>query len=507
MRKFAQNRPPCAFFSHKERFMVSETESIYQIYLRNFTEEGTFRAAIPNLPRIASMGFSWVYLTPIHPIGKAARKGALGSPYAISNYRAVNPELGSEADFAAFIAAAHALKLKIMIDVVYNHTSPDSVLVRDHPEWFLLGPDGQPWRKCEDWSDVVDFDYQSSPQLWAELIDTLSLWRDRGVDGFRCDVASLVPADFWKQARVRVNQYDPGARRERAPMLWLAESVHPAFLRRMRTRGFGGWAEPELHAAAFDLTYDYDGWERLERIWSGELPIERYLDYLYAQETLYPKGARKLRYLENHDQERAARRFGRGDTLRAWTALYQFLPGVALTYMGQELALDHKPDLFEKDAMRPELGDASFEQYFLAAMRAAHEAKERAPYFSWSKAGDSLLCLRSIEPPRLPGSVDPRLVAEGNYLLAVKLGAEREMEEPARAATPARTHTAAKRHGARNRAVAPFEIEGLDLLTYEPVHILAGDALPDRPAMLVRLGSARAAQMMFAEAREEVPAL
>lgn len=493
--------------------MVSETESIYQIYLRNFTEEGTFRAAIPHLQRIASMGFGWVYLTPIHPIGKAARKGSLGSPYAISDYRTVNLELGTEIDFSAFIEAAHTANLKVMIDVVYNHTSPDSVLVRDHPDWFLHSPNGQPWRKCEDWSDVADFDYQSSPQLWVELIDTLSMWRDRGVDGFRCDVASLVPADFWKQARMRVNQYDPGARKERAPLLWLAESVHPAFLRRMRLRGFGGWGEPELHAAAFDLTYDYDGWERLEKIWSGEKPVERYLEYLYAQEVLYPKGARKLRFLENHDQQRAARRFGGGDQLRAWTALYQFLPGVAMTYMGQERALDHKPDLFEKDTMRPERGDSGFERYFLAVMHAAREAKERAPYFSWSKVEDSVLCLRSIEPAEQPNPIDPRLVSEGNYLLVARVEEVGGAEVGARAQISIRS-SAVKRRGrapilpsaTRRRAVAPFEIVGVDLLTDARVHFLAGEAFPDQPAMLIRLSSADESLRAFAAAHEEVPA-
>ncbi|MGB9686263.1 MAG: alpha-amylase family glycosyl hydrolase, partial [Rectinema subterraneum] len=171
--------------------MIAETDAIYQIYLRNFTKEGTFRAAIPHLARIANMGFTWVYLTPIHPIGEEARKGSLGSPYAIRNYREINPELGSLEDFQAFIAEAHRIGLRVMIDVVFNHTSPDSILVQEHPDWFLKGPDGKPARKCEDWSDVVDFDYSASPHLWVELISTLAMWRDRGVDGFRCDVASL----------------------------------------------------------------------------------------------------------------------------------------------------------------------------------------------------------------------------------------------------------------------------------------------------------------------------
>ena len=310
--------------------MIDESSAIYQIFLRNFTPEGTFAAAMPRLAGVAAMGFEWVYLTPVHPIGIEGRKGLLGSPYAIADYRSIDPALGTIEDFRAFLAAAHGLGLKVMMDVVFNHTSPDSVLARDNPEWFLqagaagasatavaasremmhgLRAPGALGRKCADWSDVVDLDYGSSPQLWVELMSILVGWREEGVDGFRCDVASLVPVDFWKQARQRVNQYDPGLRRERYPLAWLAESVHPRFLKEMRDAGYGAWSEPELHSV-FDLSYDYDGWERLETAWKGEGGVARYLDYLYAQETLYPARALKVRFLENHDQIRAAARFG-----------------------------------------------------------------------------------------------------------------------------------------------------------------------------------------------------
>ena len=456
--------------------MISETDAIYQIYLRNFTKEGTFRAAIPQLAHIASMGFTWVYLTPIHPIGKEARKGSLGSPYAIYDYRAINPELGTLVDFEAFVEAAHANELKVMIDVVYNHTSPDSVLAREHPEWFLKGPDGKPARKCEDWSDVVDFDYSASPHLWVELISTLAMWRDRGVDGFRCDVASLVPAEFWKQARTRVNQYDPGVRKELRPLVWLAESVHPAFLRRMRSEGYGAWSEPELHAAAFDLTYDYDGWERLEVKKfkkRGQTPIFKFFEYLYAQETLYPKGAKKLRFLENHDQERAASRFGRGDMLKAWTVLYQFLPGVALTYMGQELALEHRPSLFERDPIEPSGGDPHFEQFFVSSLKATTEAKRDAPFFSWSIFDDDVVfCLRSTAPAREATPIEEAMVKSGNYLLIARAGGGGR-GQTSRAA----------------RLLAPFDIHGTELLSGEPVNYPRGSDIPPSPALLVRLGN------------------
>ena len=382
--------------------MISETSAIYQLFIRNFTPEGSFAAAIPRLAGIAALGCDWVYLTPIHPIGEVARKGGLGSPYAIADYRAIDPALGTIEDFRAFLAAAHELGLKVMMDVVYNHTAPDSVLARERPEWFMLEgmapassrgeleapPEGaRLGRKCADWSDVVDFDYSSSPELWMELISTLQQWRDEGVDGFRCDVASLVPVDFWRQARQRVNQYDPGSRRERHPLVWLAESVHPAFLLRMRDKGFGAWSEPELHAV-FDMSYDYDGWERLERAWKGERGLEEYLEYLNTQRALYPAKALKLRFLENHDQPRAAARFADSALLASWTLLMNFIPGAAFCYMGQECGIARKPDLFEKDPVDWASGDAEFRGWFSATLRACRKAKAEAPFFRWEKLGD-----------------------------------------------------------------------------------------------------------------------
>lgn len=380
--------------------MIDESSAIYQIYVRNFTPEGTFQAAIPRLAPIAAMGFDWLCLTPIHPIGSAGRKGILGSPYAISDYRSINPELGTLEDFRAFLKAAHAAGLKVMIDVVYNHASPDSLLARERPEWFLRAGAGQQaralGRKCADWSDVVDFDYGSSPELWMELMSILASWREEGVDGFRCDVASLVPVDFWKQARQRVNQYDPGTRREKYPLVWLAESVHPEFLKKMRDSGFGAWSEPELHSV-FELSYDYDGWERLEKVWSGERGASHYLDYLYAQETLYPKTARKIRFLENHDQTRAAARFGSRRALEAWTVFYQFLPGIPFSYMGQEYALGHKPDLFGKDPVDWPQGDEKFRDFFCCVLAACRRAKMEARRFSWREAAPGVFLLERAD--------------------------------------------------------------------------------------------------------------
>ncbi len=455
--------------------MIDESSAIYQLFLRNFTPEGTFAAAIPRLEGIAAFGFDWICLTPIHPIGSVGRKGSLGSPYAISDYRAIDPALGRIDDFRAFLEEAHGLGLKVMIDIVYNHSSPDSVLARTRPEWFLkagTGPlagaapraaeqGGIPWgathdhnraagalgRKCADWSDVVDFDYGSSPELWMELMSILAGWREEGVDGFRCDVASLVPVDFWKQARQRVNQYDPGARREKYPLLWLAESVHPEFLKKMRDSGYGAWSEPELHSV-FDLSYDYDGWERLEKVWSGERGASLYLEYLYAQETLYPKTARKIRFLENHDQIRAAARFGSRRALEAWTVLYQLIPGIPFSYMGQEYALGHKPELFEKDPVDWSQGDEKFRDFFRGTLAACRRAKTEARRFSWRALGPGVVLLERADAAGL------------------RFAALLDLD------------------GRENRVELPYSLKGVDLLSGGEVALAGWIAAPEKPLII-----------------------
>jgi glycosidase len=316
-------------------------QSIYQIFTRNFTTEGTLDSAISELARIAGLGFDIIYLTPVHPIGTLARKGQSGSPYAIEDYRTVDSSLGGEEALDRFLAAAHALGLRVIMDIVFNHTSPDSTLAKAHPQWFIKGKDGKPGRKVDDWSDVVDLDFSvSEVRTW--LIDTLLMWLDHGVDGFRCDVASLVPLDFWLEARKRTDAV--------RPTIWLAESVHKEFVSHMRSLGHYAACDAELHSA-FDLTYDYDGREYLDCYLRGEKPISDFLEFMELQSCMYPAGALKARCLENHDQERIAGLVPHTDRLMNMNALWMLLPGTYFAYMGQEWALPHKPDLFSRDPL------------------------------------------------------------------------------------------------------------------------------------------------------------
>ncbi|OHD80806.1 MAG: hypothetical protein A3J97_16820 [Spirochaetes bacterium RIFOXYC1_FULL_54_7] len=356
-------------------------QSIYQIFPRNFTPEGTLDSAIPELARIAGLGFDIIYLTPVHPVGTLARKGLLGSPYAIADYRIVDPALGGEEALDHFLAAAHSLGLKVIMDMVFNHASPDSTLVITHPEWFIKGRDGKPGRKVDEWSDVVDLDF-SVPALRTWLMETLLLWVDHGVDGFRCDVASLVPVDFWLEARKRTDAVKP--------TIWLAESVHKEFVGHMRSLGHYAACDSELHSA-FDLTYDYDGREYLDCYLRGEKPISAYLEFMELQSWMYPAGALKARCLENHDQERIARLVPQPDRLINLNALWMLLPGTYFAYMGQEWALSHKPDLFSKDPLDRSTIDERHSAFFAAAHPVLKELRGSATDCSYRELASGVV--------------------------------------------------------------------------------------------------------------------
>ena len=240
-----------------------QNQVIYSVYVRAHTPEGSFRAVAEDLDRIRALGADIIWFMPIHPIGVEGKKGSLGCPYANRDYRTVNPAYGTMEDFRGLVDEIHRRGMKVLIDVVYNHTSPDSNLYHEHPEFFYRLPDGRPGNKAGDWSDVIDLDY-TVPALWDYQIESLCMWA-KIVDGFRCDVASLVPLDFWKKARAEVAKVNPGC-------IWLAESVHALFANRVRAMGFHASRDTELFDA-FDMEYDYDIWEGFERFVTGRGPL------------------------------------------------------------------------------------------------------------------------------------------------------------------------------------------------------------------------------------------
>ena len=319
---------------------------IYEVFVRNHTPEGTFRALERDLPRIRALGADYLWLMPIHPIGEENRKGSLGCPYANRDYRTVNPEYGTMEDFRHLVAAIHGAGMKCMIDVVYNHTSPDSTLVREHPAFFYQKPEGGRGNKVGDWTDVVDLDYDV-PALWDYQLETLTFWA-KLVDGFRCDVASTVPVPFWAAAREAVAAVHPG-------FVWLGESVHLEHIRRFRERGFYAAADSELYGS-FDILYSYDIRPLVDDYFAGRAPLARLMEAVNYQEGVFPANYCKIRCLENHDQPRAAQLIPDEGRLRAWTALCYFLRGTTLLYAGQEAAVSNTPSLFDRDTISWDTG-------------------------------------------------------------------------------------------------------------------------------------------------------
>ena len=329
-----------------ERKTELRNQAIYSVYLRNHTPEGSFRALVPDLDRIKALGTDIIWLMPIHPIGLKGRKGSLGSPYANRDYRSVNPEYGSLEDFKALAEEIHRRGMKCIIDVVYNHTSPDSLLYEQHPDWFYRRPDGRPGNRVGDWTDVIDLDY-GKRELWDYQIESLCFWAEI-VDGFRCDVASFVPVDFWLEARAAVEKVRPGC-------IWLAESVHLSFGSWARRAGLYCARDTELFAA-FDMEYEYDIRESFDRYLQGKLPLSAYTHMLNFQEAMYQENYNKLRFLENHDQPRIASQAADEKDLINLTAMLYFLKGTTLIYAGQEFCDTHLPSLFDKDVFSRDTG-------------------------------------------------------------------------------------------------------------------------------------------------------
>ena len=314
---------------------------MYSVFIRNYSPEGTFEGVRKDLQRIRDLGVDIIWLMPIHPLGEKARKGSLGSPYAIKNYREVNPEFGTLEDFKALVDDIHALGMKCIIDVVYNHTSPDSWLSENHPQWFYHKPDGSFGNRVGDWTDIIDLDY-ANKELWDYQIETLKMWAEI-VDGFRCDVASLVPLDFWLRAREEVAEV-------RENCIWLSESIEHGFIRYIRSQGMTALSDSEIYQA-FDIAYEYDVAGDFIDCLLGKISLSDYAKVLNLQETIYPHNYVKLRFLENHDRPRAHQLIADEKALRVWTAFMYFQKGMPLVYNGQETGATHLPTLFDKDTI------------------------------------------------------------------------------------------------------------------------------------------------------------
>jgi glycosidase len=267
-----------------------------------------------------------LWLLPIHPVGEKNRKGKLGSPYSVRDYYGINPEFGTLQDFKRLLSAVHKNGMKLIIDLVANHTAWDSKLVLEHPEWYTKDLKGALVQPNADWTDVADLDYSQSG-LRKYMIEMMRWWvKDIGIDGFRCDVAELVPTDFWEEAREKLNRIKP--------VMMLSEG-----------------SIPEHSIKAFDLTYSWNVYDALDPLLRGKRAAAA-LDEIFMMERMqYPTGALRMRFNTNHDKNAwdmpAVLKYGK-DGLKLTAVLVHTIPGVPMIYTGEEAANDRKLSLFEK---------------------------------------------------------------------------------------------------------------------------------------------------------------
>ena len=355
-------------------------ELVYAIYPRNHCKavdgQSAFWTIGQDLDRIVKLGVDIVWLMPIYPIGHMKRKGSLGSPYAISDYKGINEELGDLESFLQLVDAIHEKGMRCILDIVFNHTAPDSVYVNEHPEYYFRNTNGNFGNKVADWEDIIDLDYHNK-KLWKAQLDVLEYWVDLGVDGFRCDAASLIPMKFWQQGMATLEKKRPN-------LLWIAETIHDSFVMDQRKRGLYAATDSEAFQV-FDACYDYDthGW--FLSYMNGDISLETLISRKDMQGYIYPDNYVKLRFLENHDMPRI-RSMVDGDPLLNWLAFNMFEQGMSLVYAGQEYGRRLLPSLFDKEEgdglCLPELSELSRQEIHLLKWHQKLVALKKEPIFA-----------------------------------------------------------------------------------------------------------------------------
>ncbi|GGG58721.1 alpha-amylase family glycosyl hydrolase [Epilithonimonas arachidiradicis] len=307
-----------------------KSATLYELNVRQFSEEGTFEAVIKQLPRLKKLGIDIIWLMPIHPIGELHRKGSLGSYYSVKDYLDVNPEFGTKDDFRNLVRAIHEEGMFVILDWVANHTSWDNNLVTEHPDWYRRSRkntfQSTRWR---DYDDIIEFDY-SHPELRRYMTDALKYWiKEFDIDGYRCDIASFVPIDFWENVRSELDGLKP--------VFMLAEAE-----------------DKDLHKRAFDATYNWSLWNILHQIAVNHYSVKTLTEaYLAEHVSIFPKEAIRMNFIDNHDKNswEGTPYSNFGAALNAATIFTFMMDGIPLVYNGQEAGLNRSLEFFEKDAI------------------------------------------------------------------------------------------------------------------------------------------------------------
>lgn len=306
----------------------TKNANIYEVNIRQFTEEGTFAAFKEHLPRLKEMGVDILWIMPIHPVGEKNRKGSLGSYYAVKDYKAVNPEFGTMEDFRAIVDEAHSMGMYVILDWVANHSAWDNVWVEDHPEWYELDSAAKLVSPF-DWTDVISFEY-SNPEMRQAMTDALKFWvEELNIDGYRCDVAGMVPTDFWDNARVELDSIKP--------VFMLAEDED----------------NPDLLRQAFDMNYGWKLHHLMNDIAQGKKVANDIWDYFVWNDSVYPTSAYRMYFTSNHDENswNGTVEERMGDAGEVLAVLSYTVPGMGLIYSGQEAGNDKRLRFFEKDTI------------------------------------------------------------------------------------------------------------------------------------------------------------
>ncbi len=305
----------------------SKNATIYQINTRQFTPQGTFKAAESHLPRLRDLGADILWLMPVQEIGEKNRKGSLGSPYSVRNYYRANPEFGSLDDLKHFVNAAHAQGMHVILDWVANHTAWDNPLVTEQPEWYARDWKGDfrptPWW---DWPDIIDLDY-GQEGIRKYMTEVMKYWVIAAdIDGYRCDVAGFVPTDFWNNVRKEL------------------DAIKPVFL-------LAEWENRDLHAEAFDMTYAWTWNEAVHKITMGQANLNLLYKYYSWNEKAFPADGMRMLFVSNHDKNAwEGTEFEQfGDGLETAMVLSVVSEGMPLIYNGQEAGNPRRLAFFEKD--------------------------------------------------------------------------------------------------------------------------------------------------------------
>jgi glycosidase len=304
----------------------TKNATIYEVNIRQYTPEGTFNAFARHLPRLKNLGVEILWIMPIHPIGSEKRKGKLGSYYSVRDYKAVNPEFGTMQDFDTLVRQAHNLGLKVIIDWVANHTAWDNQWAKDHPDWYKKDSLGNFYGPF-DWTDVIELNYDNQ-EMKAAMIDAMKFWVEKaGIDGFRCDVAGLVPKTFWDTARLALEEIKP--------VFMLAEDEE----------------NPLLLEKAFDMNYSWSFHSIMNRIANGEANVDDIREYFRREDSIYPKSCYRMQFITNHDENSwNGTEFERlGNGVNTFATLIFTVPGMPLVYTGQEVGMNKRLEFFTKD--------------------------------------------------------------------------------------------------------------------------------------------------------------